>query len=100
MLDVHRIGHDMKTAKLVIQEPPGAEAPAAPGAAHTNGAMSHSSNDKPGEEAGKNYGKVNSKVNILLVDDRADKLLALSAILTPLGQNLIEAKSGKEALRL
>ena len=45
-------------------------------------------------------GKLNSKVNILLVDDRADKLLALEAILAPLGQNLIKARSGKEALRL
>ena len=44
-------------------------------------------------------GKLNSKVNILLVDDRADKLLALEAILNPLGQNLIKAKSGKDALR-
>jgi PAS domain S-box-containing protein len=44
-------------------------------------------------------GKLNSKVNILLVDDRADKLLALEAILNPLGQNLIRAMSGKEALR-
>src|SRR5436190_3309391 len=39
------------------------------------------------------------KVNILLVDDRADKLLALEAILESLGQNLVRAFSGKEALR-
>jgi PAS domain S-box-containing protein len=39
------------------------------------------------------------KVNILLVDDRADKLLALEAILSTLGQNLVQANSGKEALR-
>src|SRR5262249_3809197 len=38
-------------------------------------------------------------VNILLVDDRADKLLAVEAILAPLGQNVVKARSGKEALR-
>jgi PAS domain S-box-containing protein len=39
------------------------------------------------------------KVNILLVDDRADKLLALQAVLRDLDQNVVVAKSGKEALR-
>jgi hypothetical protein len=39
------------------------------------------------------------KVNILLVDDRPDKLLALEAILGALGQNIVKARSGKEALR-
>src|SRR5262245_24172306 len=39
------------------------------------------------------------KTNILLVDDRADKLLALEAVLASLGQNLVQARSGKEALR-
>jgi PAS domain S-box-containing protein len=41
----------------------------------------------------------NEKVNILLVDDRADKLLALQAVLRELNQNVIVARSGKEALR-
>ena len=40
------------------------------------------------------------KANILLVDDRADKLLAIEAILSSLEQNIIKARSGKEALRL
>jgi PAS domain S-box-containing protein len=40
------------------------------------------------------------KVNILLVDDRADKLLALEAVLKGLNENVVTAKSGKEALRL
>ena len=40
------------------------------------------------------------KTNILIVDDRADKLLALGAVLESLGQNLVQARSGKEALRL
>jgi PAS domain S-box-containing protein len=39
------------------------------------------------------------KANILLVDDRADKLLAVEAILSGLGQNIVKARSGKEALR-
>jgi PAS domain S-box-containing protein len=37
--------------------------------------------------------------NILLVDDRHENLVALEAILEPLGQNLIYAHSGEEALR-
>lgn len=37
--------------------------------------------------------------NILLVDDRPDNLLALETILGDLGQNLIKAASGAEALR-
>jgi PAS domain S-box-containing protein len=39
------------------------------------------------------------KANILLVDDRPDKLLAVEAILSSLGQNIVKARSGKEALR-
>jgi PAS domain S-box-containing protein len=37
--------------------------------------------------------------NILLVDDRHENLVALEAILDPLGENLIYAHSGEEALR-
>lgn len=40
------------------------------------------------------------KVNILLVDDQADSLLAAEAVLSDLGQNLVKARSGPEALRL
>jgi len=36
---------------------------------------------------------------ILLVDDQAKNLLALSAMLEPLGQEVVQASSGKEALR-
>jgi PAS domain S-box-containing protein len=39
------------------------------------------------------------KANILIVDDRPDKLLAIDAVLSSLGQNVIQAHSGKEALR-
>jgi CheY-like chemotaxis protein len=43
--------------------------------------------------------KPEEKVNILLVDDDEGKLLALENILSGLGQNLVQAHSGKEALR-
>src|SRR3954470_12614281 len=39
------------------------------------------------------------KVNILLVDDRPEKLLSLEAVLEDLGQNIVRAYSGREALR-
>jgi signal transduction histidine kinase len=39
------------------------------------------------------------KVNILLVDDQPGKLLSLETILAPLGENLVLAKSGREALQ-
>ena len=40
----------------------------------------------------------NKKVNILLVDDQAARLLSYETILGELGQNLISARSGLEAL--
>src|SRR3954471_18329908 len=39
------------------------------------------------------------KVNILIVGDRPDKLLAIEAVLEDLGQNIVRAYSGREALR-
>jgi signal transduction histidine kinase/DNA-binding response OmpR family regulator len=39
------------------------------------------------------------RANILVVDDRPDKLLVVQAILEELGQNLYTASSGEEALR-
>ena len=42
---------------------------------------------------------VDDHVDILIVDDRAENLLALEAILEPLHQQLIRASSGEEALR-
>jgi signal transduction histidine kinase len=60
-------------------------------------------NSKNGaEESGQVSGEVtpafNPPANILLVDDQPNNLLALEAILEPLGQNLIRARSGNEAL--
>src|SRR5215212_527822 len=39
------------------------------------------------------------KVNILLVDDQPNNLLALESILSDMGQNLVQVDSGKRALR-
>src|SRR5437868_993972 len=42
---------------------------------------------------------MDGNVNILLVDDRPEKLLALEAVLEDLHQNVVRAYSGREALR-
>jgi len=42
---------------------------------------------------------VDDRVNILIVDDRPDKLLAYEAMLGELNQKLVQARSGFEALR-
>jgi hypothetical protein len=47
----------------------------------------------------KNNGSSESPVGILVVDDDATKRFALKAIVAPLGQNVIEAASGADALR-
>src|SRR4029453_6219647 len=44
-------------------------------------------------------GESDGKVSILLVDDRPEKVLALEAVLEDLGQNVVCAYSGREALR-
>jgi len=42
---------------------------------------------------------MNDKINILVVDDLSEKLLVLESILEELGQNIVTARSGEEALR-
>jgi PAS domain S-box-containing protein len=44
-------------------------------------------------------GSTGEQVDILIVDDRPENLLALEAILEPLHQRLVRASSGEEALR-
>ena len=44
-------------------------------------------------------GGAERKVNILIVDDRPDKLLAYEVVLAELNQNVVRARSGTEALR-
>ncbi len=41
---------------------------------------------------------MNEKINILMVDDQPGKLLSYEAMLSELGENLIKARSGTEAL--
>jgi two-component system sensor histidine kinase/response regulator len=43
--------------------------------------------------------ELSGKANILLIDDKPENLLALEVALSELGQNLITARSGREALR-
>ncbi len=43
---------------------------------------------------------VHEKVNILMVDDQPAKLLSYEVMLGELGENLIRANSGREALEL
>src|ERR1700757_591018 len=52
-----------------------------------------------GKEATKTM-TANDKVNILMVDDQPAKLLSYEAILGDLGENLIKASSGREALEV
>ncbi|WP_373061914.1 response regulator [Gemmatimonas sp.] len=52
----------------------------------------------PDDEGSDVFRNTFDKVNILLVDDQPGKLLAYEAILSELGENLITASSGREAL--
>src|SRR5690349_15444512 len=50
-------------------------------------------------QKGNNGRDTDEKVSILVVDDRTDKLLAYEVMLAELNQNIVCARSGKEALR-
>lgn len=53
----------------------------------------------PDQGALKGPSPIGDKVNVLIVDDQPDKLLALEAALSGLGENLVLARSGRDALR-
>ena len=65
--------------------------PSAPGGASSTGSRPHETTPVPLQNTG--------PVSILLVDDRPENLLALEAILEPLGEHLVRATSGEEALK-
>ena len=44
------------------------------------------------------HGRTEAPVNILLVDDKAENLLALESILEAPGYHLVRAQSGQDAL--
>lgn len=79
----------MTSKRLVLAEPPGSPR------------IAEVSNKPPVDESPDNAPRqlTELKGNILIVDDRPDKLLAVEAVLASLGQNLVLARSGKEALR-
>lgn len=68
-----------------------------PEATPTIGELNESKAPVPGQN-GSGVASI-SPANILLVDDRPDKILALEAVLSSLGENIVKARSGKEALR-
>ena len=53
----------------------------------------------PNDNAASRQAPASEQVDILIVDDRPENLLALEAILEPLHQRLVRAASGEEALR-
>ncbi len=54
---------------------------------------------EPGRITEESSVKVHSTVSILIVDDDSTKRFALKTILAPLGENVVEAPSGADALR-
>lgn len=68
--------------------------------------MSQTSVNQTGDDAASSQGAhrvngmpVEEKVNILIVDDRPEKLVAITVILESLNENVVTATSGREALR-
>src|SRR6202451_3268278 len=56
-------------------------------------------NEATWQEKTLNEKSVSEKVNVLLVDDQPDKLLAYEVILGELGENLVKTSSAREALQ-
>lgn len=54
---------------------------------------------EPGDSKNSAMPEPRHKANILIVDDRNDKRLAMEAIIADLGENIMKVASGKEALR-
>jgi signal transduction histidine kinase len=69
---------------------------AVPVSAEAAGEVAHGGPDPSSNGAGL---AAEDKVNVLLVDDQPANLLALEAMLEGLGQNIVQASSGREALR-
>ena len=82
--DERRSGEDSPRGRLGLPRQAGGHRPDALGHAR----LAPSVNEKSGE-----------RVNILAVDDSPEKLLALSAVLSELDQNVVTAASGRDALR-
>jgi len=61
-------------------------------------ALGSTAGRQSGGQTHKSHNSVVEKINILMVDDQPGKLLTYEAILAELGENLIKAHSGKEAL--
>ncbi len=55
--------------------------------------------DRPDPPAPGGLHRATKPVDILIVDDTPSKLLALESALSPLGENLVPVRSGREALR-
>src|SRR4051794_5891205 len=55
--------------------------------------------DRRLSEAASSMTRQDDKVNILVVDDLPEKILAMELILEELGENVISVRSGREALR-
>src|SRR5580658_6422209 len=66
---------------------------------HSVGRHSQPSMPKPSEAKPEGMPASSHQANILIVDDRKDKRLAMEAIIASLGQNIVHASSGREALR-
>src|SRR5689334_6433182 len=69
------------------------------GSAKSAALLSGRSGDLPLQGNGPFRARSAERVNILLVDDRDDKLLAYQTALECLGQNVVCARSGREALQ-